>query len=187
MSLSPHLYSYISSELNQWPGNYLEIGVYDGDGFSTIAKNFKEKNCYALDPFIEDGYTRGCSFKPQGGKLISQKESFLNYTKDFQNVILYEESSVEFYNKINQNLIENMSISMILIDGSHHYKDVVNDYKLSLELLQFQGKGVIIFDDLQVSDVMTAFNEFLDLNKNIIVKKGSSGGNSSYVIINYNK
>lgn len=183
MALAEHLYDYISEHLGKYPGNYVEIGVFNGDGFARIASRYTDKHCYAIDPFIEDGHTSGTSFIERGNSLNTQKESFLNLTKELKNITHYETTSVEFCSNLTDSQIDALNVSVILIDGSHHYTDVVNDYQLSIKLLQKQKHGIIIFDDLHVSDVRKAYTEFTDIYAKNIKNSGLIGGNSNFVEI----
>jgi hypothetical protein len=183
MALAEHLYDYISNNLVNYPGNYFEIGVFNGDGFARIASKYVDKHCYAIDPFIEDGYTSATSSIERGNSLNTQKESFLNLTKDLKNTTHYETTSVEFCSNLTESQIDVLNVSVILIDGSHHYSDVVNDYQLSVKLLQKQKHGIVIFDDLHVSDVNKAYVEFTNLYAKNIKNSGLIGGNSNFVEI----
>ena len=51
--------------------NYLEIGVFDGEIISEIAKKFSSKQCYAIDPFIEDGNTSHISGIEANERLLT--------------------------------------------------------------------------------------------------------------------
>lgn len=181
MALAEHLYDYISEHLSNYRGNYFEIGVYNGDGFARIASRYANKHCYAIDPFIEDGYTSPTSSVDRGNRLNKQKESFLNATNGLQNITHYEITSVEFFHNLTDSQIDEMNISVILIDGSHHYDDVVNDYKLSVKLLEKQKNGIVIFDDLHVPDVNKAYLEFANLYAKNIRLSGLIGSNSNFV------
>lgn len=183
VALGDHLYDYVSNHLDNYPGNYLEIGVFNGDGFSSIANKFPNKICYAIDPFIEDGHTEHSTGVTQGDSLLTQKENFIINTKDLKNIVHYQVTSVNFYNQLEASQIEQMDISVIVIDGSHHYNDVVNDCKLSIKLLSKRKLGLIIFDDLHVEGVRQAYDEFCREYKNNIEQFGSSGNNSDYIKI----
>jgi hypothetical protein len=185
MAFGDHFYNFVLDRLTNLPGNYLEIGVFNGDGFALIPNKHTNKMCYAIDPFIEDGHTRHTSGVRSGERMNAQKLSFIEHTADLTNVKLFEETSTSFYTNLTEQLVNDMNISIIVIDGSHHYSDVVNDYKLSLKLLTKQGKGLIIFDDTHVSDVLKAYNEFLDENKTIITEHNSIGGSACFVEIDY--
>jgi hypothetical protein len=187
MAFGDHFYNFVLDELANLPGNYLEIGVFNGDGFAKIAKKHTNKMCYAIDPFIEDGHTQHTSGVPSGEKMNIQKQNYLKETENLSNVTLYELTSIRFYDNLTEQLIDEMNISIVVIDGSHHYNDVVNDYKLSLKLLKNKGEGIVIFDDTHVSDVLQAYNEFLVANKNIIVEHNSIGGAACFVKIKYDR
>ncbi len=183
MALAEHLYDYISEYLGSYSGNYLEIGVFNGDGFARIASRYTNKHCYAIDPFIEDGYTSGTSSVAQGHILNTQKSSFFNLTQNLNNITHYEVTSAKFFNELTDAQIDAMNISVVLIDGSHHYDDVVTDYQLSMRLLKKQSSGLVIFDDLHVPDVHKAYVEFIDLYSERIHNSGLIGGNSNFVKI----
>jgi hypothetical protein len=56
-------------------------------------------------------------------------------------------------------MVELMNIGHVLIDGSHHYEDVVIDSELSIKL--FNNKpGIIVFDDADLDGVARARKEF---------------------------
>lgn len=68
-----------------------------------------------------------------------------------------------------------MNVSHVFIDGSHHYDDVVNDCHLAMKLIN--GKpGCIILDDLQVPDVLKAFNHLLFRYSNSLTSLAHVGG-----------
>ena len=58
-----------------------------------------------------------------------------------------------------EDVLHEFNVSAVFVDGSHHYVDVVNDYKLAMDLLN-KKRGIICFDDLQVPDVAKAVEEF---------------------------
>ena len=184
MALGDHLYDYVHSKLDHYSGNYLEIGVFNGDGFAGVAKKFSNKICYAVDPFIEDGHTEGTSGISKGHALQSQEENFINNTKNLSNVIHYKMTSVDFNNQLEDSQITTMNISIIVIDGSHHYVDVINDCKLSVKLLSHNKSGIIIFDDLHVQGVKQAYDEFRQEYKNCIEQFSGISGNAEFVKIN---
>lgn len=183
MALGDHLYDYICENLKKYPGNYLEIGVFNGDGFARVASSYQDKKCYVIDPFIEDGHTSSTTSVERGHKLNSQKENFLHNTRDLTNIEHNETTSIDFFNLLTDQQIQEMNIGLILIDGSHHFADVVNDYKLSMKLLSMTKLGLIIFDDLHVTDVKQAYDQFLHEYKDCIETHGGIGGNSNFVKI----
>ena len=143
MALGEHLYNYICNDLANCSGNYLEIGVFNGDGFARVAAKHKDKKCYALDPFIEDGYTTDHTNTIRGSKIDSQRKNFYNSIEDLTNVEHFELTSVQFSNNLTNQQVTDMDISYVLIDGSHHYDDVVNDYKLAVKLIEKNKSGTI--------------------------------------------
>ena len=95
--LSGKIYDYVCMILPPLTGNYLEIGVFNGTGFARIARENSNRQCYAVDPFIEDGHTVKTSGVSAGATLNSQKESYLNETKSLTNTKLFEIPSSKFF------------------------------------------------------------------------------------------
>lgn len=183
MALGDHLYKYICGNLSNYPGNYLEIGVFNGDGFVKIASEYPNKKCYAIDPFLEDGYTSALTKAERGASINSQRTNFTNAIKNLNNVVHYDMSSSTFANVLNEPLINEMNISFVLIDGSHHYADVVNDYNLAMRLFQHNKQGLIIFDDLAVDEVNQAFEQFKKEYSTSIEQHDGIGGDAVFVKI----
>ena len=48
-------FEFFRCNLPHLPGNYLEFGVFDGDGLRTLAVLYPGKHFYGVDSFIEDG------------------------------------------------------------------------------------------------------------------------------------
>ena len=153
-------FNFFMEILKQSPHNYLEIGVYDGDCISKLAKAYPGKQFYGVDPFIEDGCTSVHTNVEKGQPISLQKDQALRATKGLSNVKLLEMTSVDFSKHIDDDLIKLMDIAWVLIDGSHEYKDVVNDYKLALRLIGNRSGG-IVFDDTDIPEVRRAYREFL--------------------------
>lgn len=151
-------YNYFNKILKDSDKNYLEIGVFNGDSISNLGKNHPNKKIYGIDPFIEDGNTTWYTNTQKGQILLNQKDSTLKNIFSLNNVILFEMTSIEFYNKLTPELIDEMNIGFILIDGSHHYEDVKNDIELSINILK--DDGIILFDDNNITDVKKALDEF---------------------------
>ena len=154
-----HVTSYINNVLSLFDGNYLEIGVYDGQSIATLATNFSNKMIYAIDPFIEDGNTQWHSGVATGNELKSQRDSTYNFIKDATNIKLFEITSKDFYSSLTTENIIDYNIQIVFIDGAHQYDEVVNDYLLALELLNDKN-GIIIFDDTHIADVVAGIEKF---------------------------
>jgi hypothetical protein len=64
-------------------------------------------------------------------------------------------------------MIIDMNVTSVLVDGSHHYEDAINDLHLAMRLINFKP-GCIIIDDADIPDVAKAQAEFLEIyNANI--------------------
>lgn len=167
--LSQHVYYLIGKSLTNSPYNYLEIGVFNGVGFSEMAKHFKDKKCYAVDPFIEDGHTVDSSNIETGKEMPSQRESALSYIAEHSNASIEIMTSHQFRETLTPEKIESLNVGVVLIDGNHHYDFVVNDYELALMLIG-RKEGYVIFDDTDKDDVNRAFNEFYYANEDRIIE-----------------
>lgn len=158
--LSAHVYTAAEQFLGKLPGNYLEIGVFNGVGTARLGRGFTSKIIYAIDPFIEDGYTVGASRVEQGQPMPSQRDACHNNIQGLDNIILFEMTSEDFVSILTDEMVTDMNISWVTIDGSHHYNDVVIDYKLAMRLIGDRA-GVIVFDDMAHIGVRRAYYEFM--------------------------
>jgi len=173
--LSGQVYDYVCTELPKIEGNYFEIGVFNGDGFARVAKENLEKKCYAVDPFIEDGHTNASSGINTGLRMTQQRENFLKNTKDLDNITLFEMTSTEVAIQLTDQLVNDMNISIVTIDGNHHYEHVLKDFDIATQLLNNLG-GQIVVDDTDVIGVSQAFNEFKEKFSSRISKEVNAGG-----------
>jgi hypothetical protein len=183
--LSGSVYDYAGMSLPPLPGNYFEIGVFNGIGFARIAKENPGKHCFAVDPFIEDGNTTGNSGKSTGTKLTEQKQNFLHNTQDLDNVTLYEMTSVEYAQQLTEQQCKEMNISLVIIDGDHHYPHVTIDFDIAIRLIGDRA-GQIIVDDTHVDDVLRAYNEFMEKFKHRIEREVPAGGATKVILIKAN-
>ena len=139
--------------------NYLEIGVYNGDSIATLARMNPNKTIYAIDPFIEDGRTTHDTGVDRGEYMSQQEINTRKNIEGLENVVLFKMTSEEFSDMLTDEMVDLMNIGHVLIDGSHHYRDVVIDYELATRL--FGNKpGVVVFDDAHLEDVAQAREEF---------------------------
>ena len=165
--LSGQVYDYVCIELPKMDGNYFEIGVFNGAGFARVAKENLKKKCYAVDPFIEDGYTVADSQVSLNEKMTSQREITLNNISEISNIILYELKSKEFNdNVLTDELIEKLNIDSVFVDGDHSYQCCFDDIELALRLIG-DKKGIIFVDDFDLTDVSLAVRDILIKHKNI--------------------
>jgi hypothetical protein len=167
--LSGHVYTLVRRSLEDSAFNYLEIGVFNGVGFSAMAEQFPDKKCYAIDPFIEDGHTVACSNVQSGDEMTLQKVSALAYISECPNASIEVVTSYQFLKELTPEKIKQLNVGVVLIDGNHHYDFVVIDYKLALMLIGDKG-GYIIFDDTDKKEVARAFNEFYEIYEPRIIE-----------------
>jgi hypothetical protein len=180
--LSGSVYDYAAMILPPLPGNYFEIGVFNGAGFARIAQENPKKTCYAVDPFIEDGHTVASSGVDTGSRLAQQKQNYLEYTKDLTNVVLYEMTSSHYAEQLTDQQCKELNISIVVIDGDHHYHNVVIDFDIAARLLGNRA-GQIVVDDTDVSDVSKAYNEFVAKFKHRIEREVDAGGPTKVILV----
>lgn len=179
--LATHACEYIKTNLKNYPGNYLEIGVYEGDGLATIACEYSDKKIFGLDPFIEDGCTQWLTHVETGKELARQRDLTMQNIAGLDNIQLFEMTSIDFANNLTDQQVKEYNVDVIFIDGSHQFADVTNDWRLALRLLS--GKeGLILFDDTNLSGVIAAIKlfeealintdiEYIELKPNCLIVK----------------
>lgn len=180
--LSGAVYAHVAVSLPSETGNYFEIGVFNGTGFATIAQENPEKKCYAVDPFIEDGHTNASSGVATGQNLTNQKQNFLKNTKDLSNITLYETTSAQFAQQLTDQHCNDMNISIVTIDGDHHYNNVIIDFDIAIKLIGAKT-GHIVVDDTNVADVKRAYDEFTAKYKHRIDREITAGGATMVILI----
>jgi len=171
----------VTNYLKICPGNYLEIGVYDGVTMCSIALNNPNVTVIGIDPFIDDGHT----YHERGTPLPTQKENCIHNISICPNIKLFDCVSELFLQKVkdsgnNKTDLEKdlfdlnkLNISVVYVDGSHHEKDIDIDVELSV-LCIGNKKGIIIFDDLWNGDVNAGIARSLEKYK-ILKPSGKSG------------
>lgn len=160
-------FDFFNLVLEHTPGNYLEIGVFNGDSIGALARNYPNKIIYGIDPFIEDGCTVGHTGVNENEFMPVQKENTMRNIKGLENIVLFETFSDKFSDLVTDEMVSDMDISCVLIDGSHHYSDVINDVHLTMRLIGSRP-GYVVFDDVNLSGVGQAHREFLGLYKDKI-------------------
>ena len=153
------IFDYFKDRLSSLENNYLEIGIWHGTSVSELAKLFPNKTIYAIDPFIEDGFTSHESSIQQGDQLSDNRNIVLENIKGLTNLHLYEMTSKDFFDSLTQDTISQMNVSHVMIDGSHHYDDVILDTQLAMTVIGNKA-GTVAFDDTNLEGVEKAMNEF---------------------------
>ena len=143
-------------------GNYLEIGVFNGDSVAALARAYPDLQVFAVDPFIEDGCTTHTTGVAESESMPQQRETTLANIRDLSNVYLFEMTSSDFALTIQDDMLPDMNIAYVLIDGSHHYEDVRQDVDLAMRLIGSRP-GYIVFDDVTLPGVAQAYREFLQV------------------------
>lgn len=168
-----HAFDIFTEELPKLPGNYLEIGVYEGYSIRELAMNNPDKNFYAIDPFIEDGNTTMHNGVKKGHNMPLQKRSTHLNLDRVPNVKLFEKTSQSFAENIDDKTLWNMNLSCIMIDGDHSTEAAASDLKLAARALK--NGGLIFLDDAGLPTVATALAEFVKLYKHRLIDHEGGG------------
>jgi hypothetical protein len=163
-------HEFFRTNLENSKYNYLEIGIFNGDSIAEMAKAYPAKQIYAVDPFIEDGYTSHTSKVDRHEHMSEQKKNTLDNINGLENITLFESTSEHFANQLTDEMVTQMNVGWVLIDGSHHYPDVAIDTELAMRLIG--GKvGGIVFDDANLPDVKKAHDEWFEKYQHRITSK----------------
>jgi hypothetical protein len=93
---------------------------------------------------------------------VQQANTYKNI-EGLTNVVLFETTSKGFADMLTDEMVTDMDVGWVLIDGSHHYRDVIIDINLAIRLIGHKP-GVIIFDDINLPGVNKAYCEFLNMS-----------------------
>lgn len=165
-------YEFITDKVKTSSYNYLEIGVFEGENLAKIAEDNPTKMIFAIDPFIEDGYTQQHSLVEKDQRMSQTRDICYNRIKDCSNIYFFEMTSSEFLPRITPKMTQELDVGIVLIDGSHHYHDVIIDIDLALRLIGDRS-GIIIFDDLHIPGVRDARNRFIEQHRARILDRKS--------------
>ncbi len=161
MILGKESYKALLEEIPKYPGNYLEIGVYDGDMLKDFAKRWPDKTFYGIDPFMSCKDTTDHTGVTIGEHMDAQRESALNNFKGVSNIVFFEVTSRLFMETMNQDTLDAMNVDVVYVDGDHSYGDTLNDLWLAARLIT---NGLIYVDDIQLPNVKRAMEHFMAVN-----------------------
>lgn len=151
-------YQYFREHLYDLPGNYLEIGVFEGVMLRELATLFPKKMFYGIDPFIEDGNTSGHNGGYLKGEVTVNQMNLAHENLDnLPNVKLFQQTSRSFFAERSFHDLHNMGVTSVFVDGDHSYEEARNDIFNSLRLLK--DGGIILVDDAELPDVKRAIFE----------------------------
>ncbi len=167
MILSLGSFIYLCGQLQNVDGNYLEIGVYEGDALRFLARQFPLKTFYGVDPFISDPDTIGHHGVPVGERLELQRVIAHENFFGIENIIFFEQTSASFAADMTDAELEAMNISIIYVDGRHTYSDTLNDLILGARCLKHGG---LIYVDDHTIETVEAMNKFRSDYKDRIVQ-----------------
>tara|TARA_B100000787_G_scaffold77842_1_gene57201 strand:- start:77 stop:793 length:717 start_codon:yes stop_codon:yes gene_type:complete len=114
--------------------NMLEIGSYEGNSSVFFLKYFPKLNLTCVDTFE--------------GSVEQENKNFNQVYENFKFNLSGYEKRLKIVKDTSDNFFKSPDTdlySLIYIDGSHHYKDVLNDARNSYKLLN--KNGYLIFDD----------------------------------------
>lgn len=120
-------------KLNKKSLNVLEIGSFEGNSSLFLLRNLKKIKLTCVDTFTGSDEHKNINFN----KIYSNFK--YNMSKLNTNVKIVNNTSSFFFKKNKQNY------DLIYVDGSHSYKDVLQDAFNSFKILK--KNGIIIFDD----------------------------------------
>lgn len=163
-------FNFFTNHLPTSEYNYLEIGVFNGDSIAQIGRQNPNKVIYGVDPFIEDGCTMDHTLVNEHEFMSTQHENTMKNIEGIENVVLLKMTSIEFSETLTDELVNDMNVGWVLIDGSHHYADVINDCHLAMRLIG-DRKGGIVFDDVCLPGVKQAHDEFLSIYKDRVSER----------------
>jgi predicted O-methyltransferase YrrM len=153
-------FEFFRQQLATSTHNYLEIGVFNGDSIGNLARAFPNIHIYGIDPFVEDGCTTHTTGVAEHESMPTQRENTYKNIAGLANVDLFEMFSHDFADTVTDSVAEALDVAYVLIDGSHHYADVIVDVHLAMRLIG-DKPGAIVFDDVNLPGVAQAYQEFL--------------------------
>ena len=125
--------------------SFLEIGFASGKTNTIFNRFFKFNQIVAVDNFACD---------------INANDLFANVQRKKLILLCGSSSSKEIKN----NLKKFSPFDLILIDGSHEYKDVINDINISTNLIN--NKGIIVMHDIYNKEYPGVGKAWSTLKKN---------------------
>lgn len=167
IKMASYAYPIIDKIIGLFPNNYLEIGIFSGQGIKELAIEHKDKKLFAIDPFIEDGYTQKNSGYGIQEKMVSRREKTMENIEGVSNISFFEMKSKDFYDALLAgNFSEDFNIDSVFIDGDHSYQACLDDIELAVKLIG-EKKGVIFIDDFDLPAISSAVESALVKYKNI--------------------
>jgi predicted O-methyltransferase YrrM len=140
--------------------NVLEIGSYEGASSVFFLNLSQDCNIYCVDTWSEK-FTAGVSRQNINYKKVER--TFDLNLKNYRTRLRKCKNNSDFFFK---NIKKKLLFDIIYIDGSHDYKDVLNDAYNSFNYLR--SGGVMIFDDLLKSETLKAILNFVKKKENHI-------------------
>ena len=143
---NPQIWFYVFKKLNIFnkKSNILEIGTFEGRSAAFFYKHLNINKFITVDLMEKNSI---------------EYKNFENNSKKFANCKFYNLKSDIFFKEIKLE----QEFDIVYIDGSHFYKDVLNDAISSHNILK--TGGIIIFDDFLYTRQTRRFNrpEFMNV------------------------
>lgn len=152
-------FRFFMENLANLPGNYLEIGVFEGYALRELALAYPDKTFYGIDPFIEDGNTTGHNDGvAKGDTMWKQMEIAHRNFKDVPNIKFFQQTSRSWFAEMEPEDLAEMNIGAVLVDGDHSYDAALHDLNIAGAILA--NGGVIYVDDTGLPLVSDALFEW---------------------------
>lgn len=142
------LLDHLKQTLPTYPGNYCEIGSFDGTMLSILANQFPNKKFTCID---NNNY-----------------KSIMDNIIRYNHVNFFNSSVTEFYQCLTNTVAVSYSIDTMVINYAKNYSDYAESTKLIVKLLGVEP-GQVYFAQTQTKLVQSAIEEFeLQLGHRII-------------------
>ena len=128
----------------------VEIGIWDGGNAKTVLNYIFPEKYYMIDPYIASEEYKGPQFS-QDNFDKTYNDMYSLFSK-LPNTVILKMTSIEA-----SKIVEN-ELDFVYIDGSHYYKNKIED--LNAWYPKIRSGGILCGDDYNVPDVEKAVLEF---------------------------
>jgi len=176
MLVNKIMIEFMHKIVEDYDGNYLEIGCYDGVALKTMSlldSHAADRRYYGIDPFLGDYFVPHGNLSEEDSKngkflpMPEQRKNLYENISDCENITFFETTSEKFLNSKTNKEMEDLNVTTVFIDGCHHREYIKIDCMLAVTLIG-QKRGAIIFDDMEhpeVSEVVREFLDFLEMHR----------------------
>lgn len=129
----------ISKAVSLLPGNYLEVGIYQGANFSVVASENPDKTCIGVDNFSQE-FQENKRYQMSTEEVVQSRLKELNCEK---NALVQKYDFREFLRT--DPLYMEGDISVYFYDGPHEMIDQIDGIDMALPYLK--DEAIIFVDD----------------------------------------